>query len=50
MRWEESENFFSINLTQISEFAGKQDFYMVRANETVLHIFSELYMFRTYKA
>ena len=33
----------SINLTQISEFAGKQDFYMVRANETVQHIFSELY-------
>ena len=33
----------SINLTRISEFAGKQDFYMVRANETVQHIFSELY-------
>lgn len=33
----------SIHLTRISEFAGKQDFYMVRANETVRHIFSELY-------
>ena len=33
----------SINLTRISKFAGKQDFYMVRANETVQHIFSELY-------
>lgn len=33
----------SINLTRISEFAGKQDFYMVCANETVQHIFSELY-------
>lgn len=33
----------SIDLTQISEFAEKQDFYMVRANEAVQHIFSELY-------
>ena len=33
----------SVELTRISEFVGKQDFYMVRANETVRHIFSELY-------
>lgn len=33
----------SVDLTRISEFAGKQDFYMARANETVRHIFSELY-------
>lgn len=33
----------SVDLTRISEFSGKQDFYMVRANETVQHIFSELY-------
>ena len=33
----------SIELTQISEFTEKQDFYMIRANEAVQHIFSELY-------
>jgi AraC-like DNA-binding protein len=33
----------SVDLTRISEFSGRQDFYMVRANETVQHIFSELY-------
>lgn len=33
----------SVDLTRIMEFAEKQDFYMVRANETVQHIFSELY-------
>lgn len=33
----------SVDLTRISEFSGKKDFYMVRANETVQHIFSELY-------
>lgn len=33
----------SIDLTQISAFAGKQDFYMIRANESIQHIFSELY-------
>lgn len=33
----------SVDLTRISVFSGKQDFYMVRANETVRHIFSELY-------
>lgn len=33
----------SVDLTHISEFSGKQDFHMVRANETVQHIFSELY-------
>ena len=33
----------SINLTRISEFSGKKDFYMVRANKMVQHIFSELY-------
>ena len=34
----------SVNLARIMEFAEKQDFYMVRANETVQHIFSELYI------
>lgn len=33
----------SVDLTRISECSGKQDYYMVRANETVRHIFSELY-------
>lgn len=33
----------SVDLTKIAKFADKQDFYMVRANETVRHIFSELY-------
>lgn len=33
----------SVDLTRISEFSGKRDFYLVRANETVQHIFSELY-------
>lgn len=33
----------SVNLTRIAEFTGRQDFYMVRANENVRHIFSELY-------
>ena len=33
----------SVDLKRILEFAEKQDFYMVRANETVQHIFSELY-------
>lgn len=33
----------SVDLTRISEFSGRQDFHMVRANETVQHIFSELY-------
>ncbi len=36
----------SVDLTRISEFSGKQDFYMVRANETVRHIFSELFTVR----
>ncbi|MDO4336753.1 MAG: AraC family transcriptional regulator [Eubacteriales bacterium] len=34
----------SVDLTRISEFSGKRDFHMVRANETVRHIFSELYI------
>ena len=33
----------SIDLSQISKFAKKQDFYMIRANEGIQHIFSELY-------
>ena len=33
----------SIDLTRISKFTEKQDFYMVRASENVRHIFSELY-------
>lgn len=33
----------SIDLSHILEFAEMRDFYMVRANETVQHIFSELY-------
>lgn len=33
----------SVDLTRISDFYGKQDFHMIRANETVQHIFSELY-------
>lgn len=33
----------SIDLSQIYEFTKKQDFYMVRANESIQHIFSELY-------
>lgn len=33
----------SVDLTRILELACRQDFYMVRANETVRHIFSELY-------
>lgn len=33
----------SVDLTRILDFAQKQDFYMVRANKTVQHIFSELY-------
>ena len=36
----------SINLTRISEFAGKQDFYMVRANETVNIYFRNYILFR----
>lgn len=33
----------SIDLTRIREFSEEQDFYMIRANEGVQHIFSELY-------
>jgi len=33
----------SVDLIRIREFAEKQDFYMVRANEIIQHIFSELY-------
>ncbi len=33
----------SIDLKRLLIFSGKQDFYMLRANETVRHIFSELY-------
>lgn len=33
----------SVDLTRISELFGKKDFYMIRANETIQHIFSELY-------
>ena len=33
----------SIDLTRISKFTEKQDFYMVRASENVRHIFLELY-------
>lgn len=33
----------SINLLRISEFSGKQDFYIIRASETVNSIFSWLY-------
>ena len=33
----------SVHLNRISSLAGKQDFYMVRADEMIQHIFSELY-------
>ena len=33
----------SVDLSRISEFSGKQDFLVVRASETVQHIFSELF-------
>lgn len=36
----------SVDLTRIMEFAEKQDFYMVRANETVQHIFRNCILFR----
>ena len=33
----------SIDLEHILNFAEKQDFYMIRANEMICHVFSELY-------
>lgn len=36
-------SLLSIDINRIFEFSEKQDFYMVRANETIQHICSELY-------
>lgn len=36
-------SLLSIDLNRILAFSEKQDFYMVRANETIQHICSELY-------